>query len=72
MGRLKKTLVFAALAALVVYGCASQEEKKQSHFEKGKAYFEKGEYKSARIEFKMPSRSIPSLPRLIFNWLKPI
>jgi Tfp pilus assembly protein PilF len=52
MGRWKQILVFSVLVVLVVYGCASEEEKKRSHFEKGKAYFEKGEYKSARIEFK--------------------
>ena len=52
MRRFKQTLVFSVLVALVVCGCASEEEKKRSHFEKGKAYFEKGEYKSARIEFK--------------------
>ena len=38
--------------SIVVSGCASDDEKKQSHFEKGQTYFDNGEYKSAELEFK--------------------
>ncbi len=52
MGRLRLLLLLLWIFAVVYSGCASEEEKKLSHFEKATAYFEKGEYKSAKIEFK--------------------
>lgn len=40
------------LVSLVVGGCASDEEKKLSHYERGVGYFDKAEYKAAEIELK--------------------
>ena len=52
MFRLKIIFLLFAFATLAFWGCASDEEKKISHFQKGNAYFENGEFKSARLEFK--------------------
>ena len=52
MVRFKTIFLLLLSISLVIYACASDEEKKLSHLEKGKEYFEKGEYKSAKIEFK--------------------
>lgn len=52
MGLLKKVIPLIMVASIAMFGCASDDEKKVSHFEKGRAYFEKGEYKSAALEFK--------------------
>ena len=51
MIRLKQLLIFVLLAFVFV-GCASDEEKKLSHFEKRRSYFEEGQYKSAVLELK--------------------
>jgi Tfp pilus assembly protein PilF len=45
-------MLIILLAALMLYGCSSDEQRKQSHFTKGKQYFDKSEFKSAKIEFK--------------------
>ena len=52
MYQLKKVFITILFMSIVVSGCASDEEKKQSHLEKGQAYFDKGEYKSAELELK--------------------
>ena len=52
MGRLKIGFLLILAVAVIIFGCASDEEKKVAHFEKGKAYFEKGDFKAAVIEFK--------------------
>ena len=49
MRHFKYFIVSTFLTALILSGCASDEEKKRTHFEKGTAYFEKGEFKSARL-----------------------
>ena len=51
--------VFLMLFILILAGCASEAEKKQSHFKKGQAYFENGQYKEARLEFKNAIRIDP-------------
>ena len=52
MSRVAKWLLLTSFVVLIFTGCASDEEKKQSHMEKGNAYFEKADYKSAVIEYK--------------------
>jgi len=52
MHRLKLGILLILSVAMILFSCASEEEKKAAHFEKGKAYFEKGDYKAAIIEFK--------------------
>ena len=49
---LKAFVIILLLCATIFTGCASEEEKKLSHFKKGQAYFEKGEYKAALLEYK--------------------
>jgi hypothetical protein len=50
--QLKQLLIFILFTITITSGCASDEEKKLSHFEKGRSYLEAGEYKSAVLEFK--------------------
>ena len=50
---------FLMLFIFILAGCASEEEKKQSHFKKGQAYFENGHYKEAQLEFKNAIRIDP-------------
>ena len=47
-----KTFIAIISVSIIVAGCASDEEKKISHFHKGQAYFEEGQYKSAVLELK--------------------
>ena len=44
--------VLLLLAIFIFTGCASDEEKKLSHFKKGQAYAAKGEYKAALLEYQ--------------------
>jgi Tfp pilus assembly protein PilF len=60
MGRLRFLILLLWIFTIVYSGCASDEEKKLSHFEKAMAYFEKGEYKSAKIEFQSAIQIDPS------------
>ena len=59
MHRMKTGFLSILTVAMILYGCASDEEKKLAHFEKGKAYFEKGDYKAAIIEFKNATQIDP-------------
>ena len=52
MLRSKAVFLVILMISLILFSCASDEEKKAAHFEKGLAYFEKGDYKAARLEFK--------------------
>ena len=53
MNQAFKTFVIILLLCTTMFaGCATDEEKKLSHFKKGQAYFEKGEYKAALLEYK--------------------
>ena len=45
-------LIILTIFIPLIFGCASDEERKQSHFDKGVAYFENQEYAAAEIEFK--------------------
>ena len=61
-----------ALFALVVItgcmlaGCASDEDKKASHFKKGQEYFAAGDFKKALIEYK---NAVQIDPKLITAWI---
>ncbi|MGD9223933.1 MAG: tetratricopeptide repeat protein, partial [Desulfobacteraceae bacterium] len=46
------TVFLVLITAVFFLGCASDEEKKLSHFKKGVGYFDTQEYKSAEIELK--------------------
>ena len=59
MHRLKIAFLLTLTVAMILFSCASDEEKKLAHFEKGKAYFEKGDYKAAIIEFKNATQIDP-------------
>lgn len=52
MKTMLKWFGFSLLLVMLITGCASKEEKLQSHIDKGKNYFDKGEFAAAEIEFK--------------------
>ena len=52
MRHLNRIMLLILLGFLIFSACASDEEKKNVHFNKGLTYFEKGDYKAARLEFK--------------------
>jgi hypothetical protein len=55
MGRFNIFLLLSLIAALLVCGRSSKEERKRFHFEKGKAYFQ-GESDKARAELEKALR----------------
>ena len=66
MIRSRLAVLLILLAALTLYGCSSDEQRKQSHFTKGKQYFDKGEFKSAKIEFKNAVQIDPKFVPALF------
>ncbi|MCU0592707.1 MAG: hypothetical protein MUC57_14695, partial [Desulfobacterales bacterium] len=53
MSRFRVKLCMVVLVWVVMgFGCTTDSERKQGHYEKAQGYIEKGEYKSAKIELK--------------------